>query len=68
MPNSEFTQEENVGYHVVRAFLAGDANANRCFVSLSPDEQARLLSGARSVRGSEDAASYVWAYLNERGR
>lgn len=64
----EFMSEERVGYHVVKSFLAGDENARRCFVSLSADEQARLLSGARSVRSSEEASRYVWDYLNERGR
>lgn len=68
MSDSEFMSEERVGYHVVKSFLAGDAEANRCFVSLSADEQARLLSGARHLRSREEASSYVWDYLNERGR
>lgn len=66
MPHSEFMSEENVGYHVVKSFLAGDVNARRCFVSLSPDEQQRLLTGAQHLRSREEAASYVWDYLNDR--
>lgn len=66
MPNSEFVSEENVGCHVVKSFLAGDEAAKRCFVSLSADEQQRLLSLARGIRSREEAASYVWDYLNER--
>lgn len=64
----EFMSEENVGYHVVKSFLAGDESARRCFVSLSADEQQRLISGARSVRSREEAESYVWEYLNGQGR
>lgn len=58
--------EEHVGYHVVKSFLAGDEWANRCFVSLSPDEQQRLLSGAQNVRTAEEASSYVLAYLDRQ--
>ena len=65
---SEFMSEENVGYHVVKSFLAGDESARRCFVSLSADEQQRLISGAQSVRSREEAESYVWEYLNGQGR
>lgn len=65
---SEFMSEENVGYHVVKSFLAGNAAANRCFGSLSADEQKRLISGAQGIRSREEAASYVLAYLNGQGR
>lgn len=66
MSDPAFMSEENVGCHVVKTFLAGDENARRCYVSLSADEQARLISGAQQLRSPEEAASYVWAYLDER--
>ncbi len=60
--------EQNVGYSVLRSYLAGDERANRCFVGLSSDEQQRLISGAQSLRDTDEAASYVWEYLGRRGR
>ena len=68
MSNSEYTSEENVGYSVLSVFLAGDANARRCFVGLSPDEQQRLISGAQSLHTTDEIAGYVWGYLNGQGR
>ena len=48
--NSEFCSDERVGYTLLKSFLAGDVNANRCYAGLSPEEQQRLVSGAKSLR------------------
>ena len=50
--NSEFCSDERVGYTLLKSFLAGDVNANRCYAGLSPEEQQRLVSGAKSLRSS----------------
>ena len=42
--NSEFCSDERVGYTLLKSFLAGDVNANRCYAGLSPEEQQRLIS------------------------
>ena len=46
--NSEFCSDERVGYTLLKSFLAGDVNANRCYAGLSPEEQQRLVSGTKS--------------------
>ena len=56
--NSEFCSDERVG----------DVNANRCYAGLSPEEQQRLVSGAKSLRTPDEVASYVWDYLDRQGR
>ena len=66
--NSEFCSDERVGYTLLKSFLAGDVNANRCYAGLSPEEQQRLTSGARSLRTPDEVASYVWDYLDRQGR
>lgn len=68
MSNSEFMSDERVGYSLLKAFLAGDVNANRCYAGLSPDEQQRLVSGAQSLRTPDEVASYVWDYLDRQER
>ena len=35
---------------------------------LSPEEQQRLVSGAKSLRTPDEVASYVWDYLDRQGR
>ena len=66
--NSEFCSDERVGYTLLKSFLAGDVNANRCYAGLSPEEQQRLVSGAKSLRTPDEVASYVWDYLDRQGR
>ena len=44
--NSEFCSDERVGYTLLKSFLAGDVNANRCYAGLSPEEQQLLLQCA----------------------
>ena len=61
--NSEFCSDERVGYTLLKSFLAGDVNAG-----LSPEEQQRLVSGAKSLRTPDEVASYVWDYLDRQGR
>ena len=41
--NSEFCSDERVGYTLLKSFLAGDINANRCYAGLSPEEQRDYL-------------------------
>ena len=53
--NSEFCSDERVGY-------------TRCYAGLSPEEQQRLVSGAKSLRTPDEVASYVWDYLDRQGR
>ena len=38
--NSEFCSDERVGYTLLKSFLAGDVNANRCYAGLSPEESS----------------------------
>jgi len=66
MSNSEFCSDERVGYTLLKSFLAGDVNANRCYAGLSPDEQQRLMSGVQDLRSADEVASYVWDYLQGR--
>lgn len=66
--NSEFCSDERVGYTLLKSFLAGDVNANRCYAGLSPEEQQRLVSGTKSLRTPDEVASYVWDYLDRQGR
>ena len=66
MSNSEFMSDERVGYSLLKAFLAGDVNANRCYAGLSPDEKRRLVSGAQSLHTPDEVASYVWDYLDRQ--
>ena len=66
--NSEFCSDERVGYSLLKSFLAGDVNANRCYSGLSPEEQQRLAAGAQSLRTPDEVASYVWAYLDGQER
>lgn len=40
----------------------------RCYAGLSPEEQQRLVSGAKSLRTPDEVASYVWDYLDRQGR
>ena len=62
--NSEFCSDERVGYTLLKSFLAGDVN----YAGLSPEEQQRLVSGAKSLRTPDEVASYVWDYLDRQGR
>ena len=55
--NSEFCSDERVGYTLLKSFLAGDVNANRCYAGLSPEEQQRLVSGAKSLRTPDEVAA-----------
>jgi len=57
-----------MSYTLLKSFLAGDVNANRCYAGLSPEEQQRLVSGAKSLRTPDEVASYVWDYLDRQGR
>ena len=66
MSNSEFCSDERVGYTLLKSFLAGDVNANRCYAGLSPDEQQRLMSGVQGLCSADEVASYVWDYLQGR--
>ena len=34
--NSEFCSDERVGYTLLKSFLAGDVNANRCYAGRGP--------------------------------
>ena len=58
--NSEFCSDERVGYTLLKSF--------RCYAGLSPEEQQRLVSGAKSLRTPDEVASYVWDYLDRQGR
>lgn len=66
MSRSEFCSDERVGYTLLKSFLAGDVNANRCYAGLSPDEQQRLMSGVQDLHTSDEVAGYVWDYLQGR--
>lgn len=68
MSGSEFCSDERVGYTLLKSFLAGDVNANRCYTGLSPDEQRRLMSGVQDLRTPDEVAGYVWDYLDRQGR
>ena len=55
--NSEFCSDERVGYTLLKSFLAGDVNANRCYAGLSPEEQQRQLDAWQTVQRGHAVAN-----------